>query len=65
MLEEVEYSEKDAAWLITIGFDVEPAKTPLDALVGFKGARFVRQYKKVKIHSQTGEPLSVHIRKLD
>ena len=66
MLEEVEYSESEGVWLITIGFDVEKTvRTPLDRVVGFGGPQTVRQYKQVKIHSNTGAPLSVHIRKLD
>ena len=66
MLEEVEYSEKEGAWLITIGFDVVKPASPLDALMISEGSpRVLRQYKKVKINGSTGDPLSVHIRKLD
>ena len=65
MLEEVEYLETEEVWLITVGFDVPaPARTPIQML-RLDGTQFVRKYKKVRIHSQTGEPLSVHIRKLD
>ena len=65
MLEEVEYSEKDEVWLITIGFDVEKPPTSLQALMSSAGSNWVRKYKKVKINGHTGEPLSLHIRKLE
>ena len=65
MLEEVEYLETEGVWLITVGFDVPAsARTPIQML-HLDGVQFVRHYKRVKIHNQTGEPLSVHIRKLD
>jgi hypothetical protein len=65
LLEEVEYSESEEAWLITIGFDIEKPPSAIHALMSLAGSNLVRQYKKVKINGHTGEPLSLHIRKLD
>lgn len=64
MLEEVEYSQKENAWLITIGFDIAKRPSPIHALMNPEKC-VVREYKKVKIDAHTGDPLSLHIRKLD
>ncbi len=66
MLEEVEYLEDEGVWLITVGFDVaRSGLSPIDKLLGGQDTQLVRQYKKVKINGTTGEPISIHIRKLD
>ena len=56
MLEEVERSEDGKHWFITLGF------TPREG--GAAGSTFERTFKVLKIVAETGEVLSMKIRKL-
>ncbi len=56
MLEEVERSEDGKHWFITLGFTPRDAASP--------GVTFERTYKVVKIVVDSGEVLSMKIRKL-
>ena len=65
-LEEVERSEDDRFWYVTIGFDWRyrsPLKFAPDVPVPFrKDPSGQREFKRVKIDAQSGEVLSMHIR---
>ncbi len=56
-LEEVELSDDEDYWLITLGFT--PPTTGLGALAG---ANIRREYKIFRIKSETGKVLSMKIR---
>ena len=57
-VEEVEKTENDRYWLVTLGYALQRSGfSPMAA-----GAN--RSYKAVKIDAQTGEPVSMKIRKL-
>ncbi len=58
LLEEVELSEDQQFWLITLSYP-EPITSPAQLIVGQN-----RAYKVVKLHSDTGEFVSVKIRTL-
>lgn len=58
-LEEVELSEDDREWLITVSFDWDATDNPLKTLVKPTSER---QYKVLTIDSDTGEPRSMKIR---
>lgn len=65
-LEEVELSEDDQYWLITLGYD-NPNK-PRDlsnlSLVAPQLARLAREYKIFRIRSEDGEVKSMKIRQV-
>jgi hypothetical protein len=60
-VEEVEKSDDERFWLVTIGYTVilSSERGPLAA---FQGAP-VREYKIIKVDSQTGDPISMKVRK--
>lgn len=59
-LEEVERSEDDRYWLITFGYNISTmSKNPL-----FRVPIYEREYKVVKLDSETGEVISIKIRQL-
>ena len=61
-LEEVQRSEDDKYWLITLGFSrPKPTTSSLQALAGTQMARV---YKVIKIDLESGEPVSMLIREL-
>ena len=64
MLEEVELSEDDQYWLVTLGFTtrISVSVEPVLKIAGHKEA--MRQFKVIKINTITGEPLSMKIREL-
>ena len=68
MLEEVEESEDNGHWLITMGFDklVPPPTRPALAarMFGPQAPEFARHYKIIKIESKTGRVVSMKIRSL-
>lgn len=67
-LEEVEISDDEKYWLITLGFDTPKEKTVmLSRLIEetAKGKRrYVRKYKIFKIDSDNGKVLSMKIRRV-
>ena len=67
-LEEVELSEDQKYWLITLGFEL-PVNTqnPFGIMAGItpKGEKLLkREYKLFKVNSETGEVEAMKIRKL-
>lgn len=67
MLEELEHSEEDSLWLITLGFDAPY----YDNSVAFnlsqalqKSPSSQRVYKTIQIDDQTGEAVAMKIRKV-
>jgi hypothetical protein len=61
-LEEVQRSEDDKYWLITLGFSqIKPTASALQALAGSQKGRV---YKVIKIDAESGEPVSMLIREL-
>jgi hypothetical protein len=61
LLEEVELSEDEKYWLITVGFSPRRTQTnPLANLVTATTSR--RIYKSVKLDAETGKPISLKIR---
>lgn len=62
LLEEVERSEDDGDWLITLSFIRNP-KTTKGAIDTFLGEG-PRTYKTLKVSTETGEVLSMKIRQL-
>ena len=61
-LEEVELSEDDKFWLITLGYDAKRVLSPHDKM--FKSEKY-RAYKTFKIDSSTGKLISMKIRTVD
>jgi hypothetical protein len=61
LLEEVELSEDETQWFITLGFNVkkETPKNFLEALD--TSAKNLRKYKLFKIDAETGEFISMQI----
>jgi hypothetical protein len=59
LLEEVELSEKQNQWLVTIGFSL-PKEEPV-AIIS-PSRPLARHYKVVHVDAETGEPLSMKIR---
>jgi len=60
-LEEVELSEDERYWYITLGFDSTDQNLGALASVAI-GGRPVREYKTIKIDGSTGKVLSAKIR---
>lgn len=59
-VEEVEKTDDDRYWLVTVGYSiVSTDRSPLAALQ----SQGVREYKVVRVDSQTGEPVSMKVRK--
>ena len=61
-LEEVELSDDEQYWFVTLGFSRPPSKltNPLQAFAVQK--LLPRDYKVVKIHTESGQVLSMKIR---
>ncbi|MBW4544085.1 MAG: hypothetical protein KME25_06540 [Symplocastrum torsivum CPER-KK1] len=66
-LEEVELSEDEKDWLITLGYDV-PVKDRILTDLGITnpaiGQRYQREYKIFKVESKGGNVKSMKIRKI-
>lgn len=66
LLEEVELSEDDAYWLITLGFDNPHQRGPmaaaLDPLAELMRPREARIYKTFRLDAKTGRVVSMKIR---
>lgn len=63
-LEEVELSEDQREWLITLGFDVPIRTNSWANLVPETNSIYQREYKLFKVDSETGEVKSMKIRSL-
>lgn len=64
-LEEVELSEDEKYWNITLGFLVgnpDPPEHPLVTALGGGTKKYIREYKLLKIDAETGEFKSMKIR---
>lgn len=64
LLEEIELTEDEHYWLITVGFDIKKDSvplTPLDALALPK-SELERKYKIFKIDSEQGNVVSMKMR---
>lgn len=59
-VEEVEKTDDDRFWLVTIGYSVVP--TDRSPLAAFQ-SQGVREYKTIRIDAQSGEPISMKVRK--
>jgi hypothetical protein len=59
-VEEVEKTDDDRFWLVTIGYNV--ISSDRSGLVSFQSAP-VREYKIIKVDSQSGEAVSMKVRK--
>ena len=57
-LEEIEFSDDERFWYVTIGYD-----PPVSGLIALAGKE-IRQYKLFKIDAETGKMASVKIRKV-
>jgi hypothetical protein len=64
LLEEVELSDDDQYWLITLSF-IHPQDGRQSPLVHALGGSKLRTYKVLKIHGNTGEVRSMKIRELE
>jgi len=70
-LEEVNRSEDDRVWLITVGFTIPDKRRQEVALNENLGtllgglSTLTRQYKVVHIDAQTGEPLMMKMRQIN
>ncbi|NJO66188.1 MAG: hypothetical protein HC832_00950 [Leptolyngbyaceae cyanobacterium RM1_405_57] len=63
-LEEVELSEDEREWIITLGFDTPVRMNPLGKLALGTSSLYQREYKLLKVDSETGEVKSMKIRSL-
>ncbi len=66
-LEEVEFSDDENHWLITLGYETQTAQAKQlnKQLVHLFGPSPARKYKVFKVDAQTGKVISMRIRKLD
>ena len=65
LVEEVDLSEDEKDWVVTVGFDFGETQVSEPALFTSKSSspRAGRVYKEVRIDKETGEPLSIKPRK--
>lgn len=64
-VEEVEHNENKKEWLITLGFNISKPNTLKNIGLTLQGdQQYDRKYKIFKINDQTGEVLSMKIRKI-
>ncbi len=63
-LEEIQFSETEQRWLITVGYDNPRELHPesLQAMVYPSKRVLQRKYKVVQVDAQTGHPISITIR---
>jgi uncharacterized protein (DUF305 family) len=59
-VEEVDTSDDERYWLITLGYNVPESQNPLALAMGSKR----REYKTFKVDRETGEVKSMKIRKV-
>jgi hypothetical protein len=60
-VEEVEKTDDDRFWLVTIGYNVTSSER--GTLAAFQSPPPVREYKIIKVDSQSGEAVSMKVRK--
>jgi len=53
-LEEVEISEDEKWWIVTIGFTKQMTQ-PLNPMEAMSGPKYARSYKELKIDSENGQ----------
>jgi hypothetical protein len=65
LVEEVELSEDEKDWVVTVGFDFGEAQVSEPALFTSRSStpRAGRVFKAVRIDKETGEPISVKFKK--
>lgn len=64
-LEEVELSEDERYWLITLGYDLKGSnKLPLPSLLPAQTQALLREYKLFRINSDSGKVEAMKIRKV-
>jgi len=63
MLEEIELSDDDKYWIVTLGFD-RPKYAPGDYRDILVGPSYQRVYKVVKVDAEKGRPKSMKMREL-
>lgn len=63
LLEEAEFSSDKNFWFITIGFDRIKKDSTSPLLRGISHPKFHREYKIFKVDSNSGEVISMKIRK--
>ena len=65
LVEEVELSEDEKDWVVTVGFDFGEIQVSEPALFTSKSStpRAGRVYKEVQIDKETGEPRSIKTKK--
>lgn len=61
MLEEIERSEDEGRWLVTLGFDYLQPFTSITDIINQQG-KPQRVYKTIEIDDKTGEALSMKMR---
>lgn len=61
-LEEVEFSEDERFWLITVGYDNPAAVDALKGKYVLPRQIPTRKYKVVRVDAKTGRPVSIKIR---
>jgi len=67
-LEEVEFSEDERFWLITLSYQIkaEPApKAAVPSMAAFFGPTSMTKYKVFKVDAQSGKVVSMKIRKFE
>jgi len=62
-LEEVEISEDEKSWLVTIGFTKQMSQ-PLNPMEAMTGPKYARFYKELKIDAEKGQVRSMRNKKL-
>lgn len=62
-LEEVEISEDEKWWIVTIGFTKQMTQ-PLNPMEAMSGPKYTRFYKELKIDSENGRVRSMRNKKL-
>ena len=62
MLEEIERSEDDQHWLVTLGFDVDFSPPPTYSITDMFNTKRERIYKTIEIDEKTGQALAMKMR---
>ena len=62
-LEEVEISQDEKSWMVTIGFTKHMTQ-PLNPMEAMSGPKFARFYKELKIDAENGQVRSMRNKKL-
>jgi hypothetical protein len=62
-LEEVEFSEHENCWMITLSFEIPPSQGLSAALIPFQPPK--TKFKVFKVDARTGKVIAMKIRKLE